>query len=236
MGKRFRDTEIWSKPWFRKMPPAMKVAWDFILDRCDAVGVWVPDFEAAEFHIGAKVDWEGLKESANGNIVTLACGKWWIKDFCRFQYGKICPDSESKVQKSMHSLLLGHGLWESYADTVSHTVSHTVQDKEKEKDKEKVKEKDTYGEGIVMEKAHYSALVNQYGEKVVKIAIEKVAAQQIKTKKRYANPRGAILQWGIRAALEEIKKGGGPAQAEDRCPECGVSGGAHGVTCSRLPR
>jgi hypothetical protein len=66
--------------------------------------------------------------------------------------------------------------------------------------------------------------VGQYGEKVVKLAIEKVSAQQIKTGKKYKSPRGAILQWGIRAALEEAKKGGGidrTPPSSPSCPACG---------------
>jgi hypothetical protein len=75
--------------------------------------------------------------------------------------------------------------------------------------------KEIYAEGVRMTKTEYSALVGQYGEAVVKLAIEKVAAQQIKTGKSYKSPRGAILQWGIRAALEEQEKHGKPI---DRSP------------------
>jgi len=75
-----------------------------------------------------------------------------------------------------------------------------------ERKKEGREEKATYAEGVQMTKTEHSALVSQYGERVVKLAIEKVAAQQIKTGKLYKSPRGAILQWGIRAALEEAKK------------------------------
>jgi hypothetical protein len=88
----------------------------------------------------------------------------------------------------------------------------------------KKEQKELYAEGVSMTKPEHSALIAQYGERVVKLAIEKVAAQQIKTDKKYKRPRGAILQWGIRAALEEIKKTGGEMKREAPsapvCPEC----------------
>jgi hypothetical protein len=96
------------------------------------------------------------------------------------------------------------------------------------KDQESNEEQDikiSYAEGVKMTKAEYSALVGQYGEAVVKVAIEKVAAQQIKTGKAYKSPRGAILQWGIRAALEEAKKSGNVIKREAKPnPVCDVCG------------
>jgi hypothetical protein len=111
MPKRFRDTEIWQKPWFRKMTPALKVAWDYVLDHCDGVGVWVPDLEAAEFYIGDKVDWAGLREAVNGNIETLENGKWWVVDFCCFQHGDFLTGNSNAV-KSYRKLAISHGLLE----------------------------------------------------------------------------------------------------------------------------
>jgi hypothetical protein len=219
MAKRFRDTEIWAKPWFRKMPPVLKCAWDYLLDRCDAVGVWVPDFEAAEFHIGEGVDWEALRAAAGWNIETLSNGKWVVSDFCAFQYGEL---REGCIpHRSYLSLLRKHGI-KGYPKGI-----HTLQEKEKELDKEKEKDKEAtclYAEGVSMRPSEYSALVGQYGERVVKLAIEKVSAQQIKTGKKYKSARGAILQWGIRSALEDAKKVGGidrTPPANPVCPSCG---------------
>jgi hypothetical protein len=172
-------------------------------------------------------------------------GKWWFVDFCKFQYGKINLVTNSKVQKYLCALLEEHGLWDAYLLTVSVTVGDTVQDKDKEKDKEKEKDKDkereSYAEGVRMTKTEHSALVAQYGERVIGLAIQKVAAQQIKTGKPYKSPRGAVLQWGIRAALEEIKKGGAQEkQTNPLCPDChkpttarrsGASGGRWLYTC-----
>ncbi len=227
MSKRFFDTSTWAKQWFRELTPAEKTAWFYILTNCDAVGVWDADCKLAEFCIGAPVDWETFPAQTNGNIEVLENGKWWLVDFCRYQYGVLNPESQSKVQVSLTTLLLRHGLWDRYLATVGPTVGTTVQDKDKEKDKEKEKEKDKerleYAEGVRMTKDEHSALVAQYGERVIGLAIQKVAAQQIKTGKKYSSPRGAVLQWGIRAALEEIKKTPMDRTAKPNpvCPECG---------------
>lgn len=154
MSKRFRDTGLWDKDWYVGLSCAERCAVDYIFCRCDAVGVWAPAFNTADKLIGEKVDWKSLPGKMNGNIQVLANSKWWLKDFCKYQYGTINAESESKVQKSLHSLLICHGLWDSYLSTLTPTVDSTVQDKDKEKDKDKVKDKDK-GEVRVVDVIEY---------------------------------------------------------------------------------
>ncbi len=116
MAKRPFDTGIWSKPWFRKLLPVQKVGWFYLLHHCDYVGVWDADFDAADFVIGAKVDWEALKNECNGNIEVLESGKWWIIDYCKFNYGDINALSKSSLQKAVYSRLMDRGLWGKYLD------------------------------------------------------------------------------------------------------------------------
>jgi hypothetical protein len=233
VSKRFFDTNTWAKPWFRELSPAEKTAWFYMLTNCDLVGVWDADTKLAEFCIGAPVDWEHLNASANGNIEVLENGKWWLVDFCRYQYGVVKAESKSKIQEAIHSLLLRHGLWERYLETIhecSIEYPGTLQDKDKDKDKvkdkeeDKDKDKEVYAEGVAMKPVEYSALANQYGKEVIDLAIQKVSAQQIKTGKAYKNARGAMLQWGIRAALEDRKKSGVKAKVEAKVVPCDVCG------------
>lgn len=120
--KRLVDTEIWKKEWFRKLAPAEKEAWRWITDNCDNVGVWKPDTESAEFHIGAKVDWESLVSHCNGNIEKLGNGKWWLTGFVEFQHKDLFrfvekPDNGKRIPNPYQSyveLLLHHGLYERY--------------------------------------------------------------------------------------------------------------------------
>ena len=57
--------------------------------------------------------------------------KWWIVDFCNFQYGDLHEDSTSKPIQSYISLLKKHGLWKEYLKGID-----TLKEKEKEKDKD----------------------------------------------------------------------------------------------------
>ena len=114
--KRLHDASIWDKPWFRKLAPIDKCAFGFIKDKCDNVGVWVPDFESAEFFIGAEVDWEALPEKLNGNIRILDNGKWFLVDFCEFQHKDLISGSTSNACKSYVSLLLKHDLLQGFME------------------------------------------------------------------------------------------------------------------------
>jgi hypothetical protein len=135
MSKRFVDIGLWDKPWFRKLPPEEKEAWRFICDKSDTVGVWEADTEIAEAYIGAKVDWVHLRESCNGNITVLKNGKWFLRDFCAFQYGELVDTNNA--HRSYLALLKKHGL--SGAGQGLPRGCPAPLDKEKDKDKELVK-------------------------------------------------------------------------------------------------
>jgi hypothetical protein len=158
MAKRTVDTGMWEKPWFRSMPVVQKAAWMYVLLKCDFVGVWDADTEMADFVIGSKVDWEALRNECNDNIEVLENGKWWVVDYCSFNYGNIDELSKSSLQRAVHSRLVNKGLWEKYLDRIQCRVSlpytnptrrvnsnskkeqEQVQDKEQDKDKDKDKE------------------------------------------------------------------------------------------------
>ena len=137
MPKRFIDTELWTRPWYQDLPPVEKLAFRYLLDSCDNVGVWKPNYKLAEFQIGAAVDWEALRLAANGNIEVLENGKWWLVDFCAFQYGQLRESCTPR--RSYFKLLAKHGLLER----VPSTLKDKDKDKELDKDKEKDKDKET---------------------------------------------------------------------------------------------
>ena len=142
--KRFTDTDIWKRPWFRELTPAEKCAFQYIRDNCDNAGVWIPDFSGAEFNIGEPVDWESLHQHVNKNIHVLESGKWWISDFCEFQFGELHEDTNNKAHKSHIALLKKHGLWPLQGHHRGPLgVPLEPQEKEKEKETVKVKEKVT---------------------------------------------------------------------------------------------
>jgi hypothetical protein len=137
MSKRFFDSDKWKKKWFRLLSTAEKAAWDYITSQCDSVGVWEPDYETAEHFINGKVDWKGFTKKVNGNIEILTNGKWFLVDFCHFQYGRLKPSCSP--HRSYIALLEKHGLFERVAEGYA---KGCLRDKEKEQEKDKEKEKE----------------------------------------------------------------------------------------------
>lgn len=91
--KRFTETTKWQDSWFRKLPPTMKVFWNYLLDNCDVAGVWNPDMELAEFQIGASIDMEEVREFFKDRIEFLGNGRWFLTKFIAFQYGELNPSN-----------------------------------------------------------------------------------------------------------------------------------------------
>ena len=150
MAKRFTDTEIWDKPWFMELSPADKCAIMFIKDKCNCIGIWIYNDKIANCYINDTPDWKTLPERCNGNIIILEDGKWWLPDFCDFQYGKLnenCPPHKKYILE-----LKKYGLYERVTKGYSKASERvpegypkgivTLQEKEKEKEKDKELEKD----------------------------------------------------------------------------------------------
>jgi len=113
MGKRFVDSEMVLKQWWRQLPPEVKVLWEFLRCRCDGAGVWAVDRDSAEFHVGAKLPWDTLPDMILGNkgealVEEFEPGKWWIPTFCTFQYGTLSPNC--KPHRPVLASLAKHGL------------------------------------------------------------------------------------------------------------------------------
>jgi len=145
MPKRFTDTDIWKKKWYRQLPPAEKIGFKYIMENCDNVGVWDGDTDVADFLIGDKVDWGSLPDKTNGNIELLKCGKWWLVDFVRFQHSDLFSGSQSNACKSYVRLLQKHGLYERFTELFeafgmpSEGLSQAPKERVKAKDKAGVK-------------------------------------------------------------------------------------------------
>ena len=162
--KRFEDTELWDKDWFQSLGPNDKLAFMYVKDKCDPVGVWSQSRKIAEAYLGFEVDWDSLPSKVNGNIEVLDDGKWFLPFFCLFQYPGLAAyfktgTTESKPLLFYVSLLQKHGLLERVRDTYLPSHNHIdtlsiplakgmgnpslrTKEKEKEKEKEKVKDKD----------------------------------------------------------------------------------------------
>ena len=131
---RFTDTEKWSDKWFRALSPNHKLAWNYLCDCCDCIGLIEVDEELAEFQVGEAVDFDSLIESSEGRIERISGGKLWLVKFCEFQYGQLKPGNkphDSYIRRLQKACLLQR-VTEGYAKG-----SLTLKEKEKETEKEK---------------------------------------------------------------------------------------------------
>jgi len=131
MAKRFIDTKMWDKAWFRKLTPKNKLIWLYLLTRCDHAGIWDADWDLAEFMIGEWVGYEELPEVIKKKMKYIKGeDQYFIPSFIDFQYGEL--KENSKPHLSVIKRLTEKGLL---------TVLHTLKDKDKDKDKGKDKKK-----------------------------------------------------------------------------------------------
>jgi len=138
MAKRFTDTEKWTKnKWFRKLPNDYKLLWLFILDNCDSVGVWEEDIEFVSDLLGISVD-DAQAKFFNQIQIINGGKKWWIKNFCFYQYGELKEENiKNKPHQKYISELKKHRLWIDYTKTI-----HSLKEKDKEEEKEEDKEEE----------------------------------------------------------------------------------------------
>jgi hypothetical protein len=134
MGKRFTSTGIWDKEWFQNCSSKHKLLWKYLYEKCDNAGVWDTNFTLASFQVGEKVTAADLKVFGP-MIKLLPCGKYYLKDFCEFQYGVLTPSCRPHIP--VINLLKKRKLFKDYLKGIN-----TLEEKEKEKDKDKDKEKD----------------------------------------------------------------------------------------------
>ena len=110
MGKRFFDTELCEKEWYAALLPIERCfIRDVLFSKCDSVGVWCPNDRQVKYLVG-ELNYKTIPEKSNGNIEILPNGKWWIIDFCDFQYGQL--SQSCKPHASYIALLNKHGLLE----------------------------------------------------------------------------------------------------------------------------
>ena len=207
--KRFTDTDLWQKPWFMQLTPLEKMAWYFVKDHCDSVGVWTPNYPLAEFMIGSQLDWEKFRDKCNGNIEVLDNGKWWLMDFCFFQYGVLT--SSCKPHTKYISELKKHGLFERVSKGYTKGIN-TQQEKEEEEEQEKEQDKKRkYGEFVFLTDGEFGKLVERYGESRTRLMITKLDNYKGSSGKKYKSDYRAILSW----VVEKVEPLATPGTSKD---------------------
>lgn len=140
--KRFTDTEKWRDPWFRRLSPEHKLAWDYICTNCDNSGVWVVDWDLFNFLVGVKVDPDEVREAFGDRVRDIGKGRWWIPKFIPFQFGVLVD--VSRVHQSVLALLSRHGIDSleiGYLKGIQQGI-YTPKDKDIDKDKDKDQDRD----------------------------------------------------------------------------------------------
>lgn len=139
MSKRFTDSNKYKKSFFRGLPGAYKLFWDYLYHDCDHAGIWHVDFEIAQIYLGSDMRIEKeealrLFNTGEERIRILNGGsKWLIVPFVHFQYGDLNP--QNRAHSSVISLLAKEGI----KGLESSIQGAKYMDKDKVKDKDKGK-------------------------------------------------------------------------------------------------
>ena len=135
MAKRFIDTKIWDKAWFRKLSTKDKLVWIYLLGKCDHAGIWDADWELAEFIIGEPITYEDLPDVIKEKMEPInGEEQFFIPSFIDFQYGELKEHSKphmSVLKRLNEKHLKIKGL---------KRVTLTTKDKDKDIDKKKGKD------------------------------------------------------------------------------------------------
>lgn len=120
MGKRFYDTEMFNKVWFRKLKPKLKTFWLYALCNCDIAGILELDLEASDFFIGEKITIEELNENFKDQLIKIDSKRYFIKDFVEFQNGNNL-NPKSPVHQKIINILEKYRLWDRVSNRVCNT-------------------------------------------------------------------------------------------------------------------
>lgn len=111
MPKRYTETDKWDDVWFRSLPPAMKLLWVYLCDRCDWAGVWEIDKADAAYRTGlTDIDWDMFFNACNDNLdsprlVVLSGNRhWWLRKFVLFQFPDGLSESVRPHKPALRSL------------------------------------------------------------------------------------------------------------------------------------
>ena len=145
--KRFTETDKWEKPWFQDMEPKMKLLWIYLMDKCNAGGIYEINLRLASFQLGETITQDDLMAFGE-RVELLSETKLWIKKFSYFQIGTlseaspphkkaiIALEKEGLLDRPEVSLSKGN----ARVNQPSAKGKPRAQEEEEEEDKEKEKE------------------------------------------------------------------------------------------------
>ena len=147
MAKRYLESSLWDKSWFRQLHPKLKLFYYYMISKCNHAGVWSDvDIELAEFQIGMPINEEEILKELKDHIEVIKPKKWYIHKFVKFQYGELNPNV--RAHASVIKILNENNLNVNKGLDKGLKQSQTVKDK----DKDKYKDKDLVKDNKVKEK------------------------------------------------------------------------------------
>ena len=135
MAKRFIDTKIWDKAWFRKLSTNSKLIWIYILTKCDHAGILDADWEAMNFFIGTDINnYNDIPDSIKKKMESIDENQFFIPSFIEYQYGNL------KINSKPHLSVIKR-LEEKGLNNYLQRVMITPKDKDQDKDIDKRQDK-----------------------------------------------------------------------------------------------
>ena len=91
--RRFTETTKWDDPWFRGLPGVHKLAFLYIIDRCNNAGFWEIDMDGMEFQ--TKLEQKHLQGALKGLArgIEERDGWVWVKNFLKHQKNDVLNES-----------------------------------------------------------------------------------------------------------------------------------------------
>mgnify|MGYP003132936287 FL=1 len=157
MAKRFIDTKIWDKAWFRKLDTDSKLLWVYILTKCDHAGILDGDWEAASFFLGSNIsEYEEIPDVIRDKMIPISDDQFFIPSFIDYQYGTLRINSKPhlSVIKRLEEKGLNNYLQKSL-------ITLKEQDKEKDIDKRQDKFIDKVNE-VIKDKKYTNEETNNF--------------------------------------------------------------------------
>jgi hypothetical protein len=135
MARRFVDTEIWKKKWYRTLQPKEKCFLKYIWDNCNNAGIWEVDMEAARYFIGEDVGDPEKFLPENIEIVKLENDtKWFLPGFLKYQYPNGLNSNKPIViavrrilEKNNLSLIISQSLGNDYLMISQSLTNHKTE-------------------------------------------------------------------------------------------------------------
>jgi len=138
MVRRFTCTDKWEDTWFSELEPDLKLAWMYILDRCDCAGIWKRNFKNLRFHCHSTRTDEEFTEIFRERIIEVNNGKWFIPKFLKFQYPSGLNSNKPAII-GVKKRLIEMGLLNMINELLGNDYLIITNDKPIIKDKDKIK-------------------------------------------------------------------------------------------------